>query len=275
MQQEKHQCSTSSNVTSRPGESHAAGVTYWRWTANSSSSVAPQLSHVSGSGTRRTLTPGPAYRGRMSRRLLRRARSAAVCAALIAVGAACSDPTGGSASTAAPSTPVPITTLTRPASSPAQSISPTTVPVPAISTPGIAPEGFDLVAARITAADGSTCDVCLWAALTPLQRAQGLMGVTDLSGADGMLFRWEAPTTSQFWMRDTPTPLSIAWFAADGAFVSSADMTPCLEGPDEACARYSAAGPYSDAIEVAEGALPELSIGPGSHLTVLDAPCQP
>ena len=113
----------------------------------------------------------------------------------------------------------------------------------------------------------------LWAAVTAEQRQQGLMGVTDLSGADGMIFRWDEPYTGQFWMRDTPTPLSIAFYAADGSFVSSADMTPCLDGPDADCARYPAAGPYTSAIEVAQGALPGILAGPGSSLDVLDTPC--
>ncbi len=32
------------------------------------------------------------------------------------------------------------------------------------------PRGFDTVAGRVTAADGSTCDVCLWAALTTAEQ---------------------------------------------------------------------------------------------------------
>jgi hypothetical protein len=53
----------------------------------------------------------------------------------------------------------------------------------AASTTGVAPLGFDLVAGRVTAADGATCDVCLWSAATAEERSRGLMGVTDLSGA--------------------------------------------------------------------------------------------
>jgi uncharacterized membrane protein (UPF0127 family) len=115
--------------------------------------------------------------------------------------------------------------------------------------------------------------VCLWAALTFEQQERGLMGVTDLSGADGMIFRFGSPTTINFWMRDTPTPLSIAFFAADGTFVSAADMTPCLTGPDEDCARYPADAPYTDAVEVAKGTLPDLLIGAGSRLEMTDEPC--
>src|SRR4029077_17723403 len=100
---------------------------------------------------------------------------------------------------------------------------------------GVGPVGFDTVAARVTAADGATCDVCVWLAQTPEEQQRGLMGVTDLSGADGMLFRFGGPTTVDFWMRDTPLPLSIAFFAEDGTFVSSADMAPCMTGPDDDC----------------------------------------
>lgn len=150
------------------------------------------------------------------------------------------------------------------------------VTTPPTSTPatGVAPVGFERVAARVIAPDGETCDVCLWLADTGERRAQGLMGVTDLSGADGMVFRWSEPTTGSFWMRDTPLPLSIAFFAADGSFVSAADMEPCLDPvPDAECPRYAAAGPYTDAIEVAAGGLPGLLIGPGSRLEVSSEPC--
>ncbi len=99
------------------------------------------------------------------------------------------------------------------------------------------------------------------------------MGVTDLSGADGMIFRFGSPTTIKFWMRDTPTPLSIAFFAADGTFVSATDMEPCLTGPDDACTRYAADAPYTDALEVAKGTLPDLLVGPGATLSITDTPC--
>jgi uncharacterized membrane protein (UPF0127 family) len=116
--------------------------------------------------------------------------------------------------------------------------------------------------------------VCLWVARTIEQQEQGLMGVTDLSGADGMLFRFGGPTTIRFWMRGTPMPLSIAFFAADGTFVSAADMEPCPDtSPDADCARYAADATYADALEVAKGTLPDLLIGPGAHLEVTDTRC--
>ena len=58
----------------------------------------------------------------------------------------------------------------------------------------VVPEGFERVAATVTAADGTVCELCLWLAATGEQRSQGLMFVTDLGGADGMAFRYESPT---------------------------------------------------------------------------------
>ena len=137
------------------------------------------------------------------------------------------------------------------------------------------PEGFEAVAGEITAGDGEVCAVCLWAAATPEQRGRGLMAVTDMGGADGMVFLFGEPTTSAFWMRDTPMPLSIAFFDAAGAFVSAADMAPCLDGAPEDCPHYQAGGPYTSAIEVPQGGLDELLIGPGSRLDLLDTSCAP
>ncbi len=251
--------------------SHAAGVTYWRWTACSSGSSAPQLSHVEVTGTAATLTPTVTA---VSWRLL-----AAV--ALVVAVAACGDDDGG----AAPQPAAAVSTTTVPAAPssaattdvPAPTASSTTDAAPtteaAPTTTGVVPEGFETVAGRVTAADGATCDVCLWSARTAEESARGLMGVTDLGGADGMVFRFGSVVTTQFWMRDTVMPLSIAFYAEDGSFVSATDMEPCLTGPADACARYAAAGPYVNAIEVPKGGLEQLLMTPGSRLELSDVDC--
>lgn len=63
-------------------------------------------------------------------------------------------------------------------------------------------------------------------ALTPEQRQKGLMYRTDLATHEGMLFVFEAPAPQCFWMRNTPTPLTIAFLADDGSIVNLADMKP-------------------------------------------------
>ena len=184
---------------------------------------------------------------------------ATVVAALVVGVAGCSDD--------ASDTSVQATATTAAATTDA----PTTSGAP--TTTGVQPVGFTTTAATVTAADGEVCELCLWVAATGEQRSRGLMGVTDLGVADGMAFVYDAPSTNQFWMRDTPTPLSIAFYAADGSFVSAADMEPCLTGTDAECARYAAAGPYTTAIEVAAGDLDELLMAPGSTLALLNESC--
>jgi uncharacterized membrane protein (UPF0127 family) len=127
--------------------------------------------------------------------------------------------------------------------------------------------GFDEVAVRVLPADGGDwLSWCLLAARTAAQRSQGLMGVTDLQGYSGMAFVYDEDVENAFWMRNTPSPLSIAWVTAEGRVVSTADMAPCDDRPD--CPRYPPAGPYRYAIEVLQGDLPALGITGGATVEV-------
>jgi uncharacterized membrane protein (UPF0127 family) len=133
-------------------------------------------------------------------------------------------------------------------------------------------EGFDEIAFRI-APEGA--DASVWCALLadePELRQQGLMDQDDLGGFEAMVFRFESPSTARFTMQDTRIPLSIAFFDEGGAFVSSLDMDPCPPGTAD-CPTYAAEGPYLNVLEVPQGNLAELGIGPGSHLTFPDEPC--
>jgi uncharacterized membrane protein (UPF0127 family) len=177
-----------------------------------------------------------------------------------------SEPTAQSVA-AAPAVTVTTATSATTAVPTAARTAPTTT-----AAPPVQPDGFDLAPAEVTLRSGDVCAVCLWVAETALQRQRGLMGVTDLGVADGMAFVYDDPTNGQFWMRDTPLPLSIAFFADDGRFVSAEDMQPCLTGPPNACLRYSAARPYVTAIEVPQGGLADLGIGPGSRLELFTGP---
>lgn len=128
------------------------------------------------------------------------------------------------------------------------------------------------VAASITAEDGTVTACCLMVASTDAQRQRGLMQVTDLGGYAGMVFVWDHDTEGAFWMYNTVTPLSIAWFAADGAFVSSTDMEPCTSDDTNDCPMYPPEGEYRFALEVFQGDLDDLGVGPGSRLA-LGGPC--
>jgi len=111
---------------------------------------------------------------------------------------------------------------------------------------------------------------CAVLAETAAQQGLGLMNRTDIGGYDGMLFKFPADTNGSFYMKDTPLPLSIAFFDASGQFVSTTDMAPCIH--QATCPTYAAARTYRWALEVPQGALPRLAIGPGTRL-VAGGPC--
>jgi uncharacterized membrane protein (UPF0127 family) len=122
-------------------------------------------------------------------------------------------------------------------------------------------DGFDTATITI---DGRELAVAV--ADTPNLRSQGLMGVTDLGGLDGMLFVFEESSNGGFWMKDTLIPLDIAFLATDGAFVAKLTMEPCTENP---CPVYRPSGTYRYAVEAPAGDLG--FVGEGSTLQRADA----
>lgn len=134
----------------------------------------------------------------------------------------------------------------------------------------VTPDGFERTSATITSPDGDVCDLCLWVADSADRRRRGLMEVTDLGEADGMIFRYGAEHSTQFWMKNTPMPLSIAFFGADGTFLDAFDMPPCTT---EVCPRYDSPRGLLDAIEFPMGTLDDFLVGPGSTLDVSGLPC--
>jgi uncharacterized membrane protein (UPF0127 family) len=155
--------------------------------------------------------------------------------------------------------------------------SPTASPPPLVTIPGIPtdegrPLGFGTIGARVTEADGSICELCLWLAADGEARARGLMGVVDLGGAEGMAFRYDEPRTTAFTMRNTLLPLSIAFFDGEGRFLDAFDMEPCRAEP---CPSYPTPTDFRVAVEVPAGGLPSLGMGPGSTLALLAEGCDP
>lgn len=120
-------------------------------------------------------------------------------------------------------------------------------------------EGFGEIAITVDPGDGrALLSWCLLAALSAEQRSRGLMEVTDLRGYAGMAFIYEQDVDNGFYMRNTPTPLSIAWVAADGQVVTIKEMEPCEDR--DGCPTYPSDGTYRYAIEVPQGGLDDLGI---------------
>jgi uncharacterized membrane protein (UPF0127 family) len=98
------------------------------------------------------------------------------------------------------------------------------------------------------------------------EREAGLMGVHDLPADEGMAFVFDGPSTSTFWMKDTPIPLAIA-FVEDGHILTITEMTPCRSDP---CPTYAAGGPYSLAVEANSGWFGANGVRVGDELVLLE-----
>jgi uncharacterized membrane protein (UPF0127 family) len=134
--------------------------------------------------------------------------------------------------------------------------------------------GFEEVSIAVDPGDGGgLLSWCLLLARTLQARGQGMIGVSELPGYDGMAFLYPEDVQNPYHMRNVPRPLSIAWFTAGGEVVSTTDMAPC-PAADESCPLYEATGPYRFSIEVFQGRLDDLGIGDGSRVW-FTGPCAP
>ena len=104
-------------------------------------------------------------------------------------------------------------------------------------------------------------------ATTPAQRQMGLMYRKDLASHEGMLFIFDEPTAQCFWMRNTPTPLTIAFLSDDGNIVNLADMKPFDE------ASHCSAKPVRYVLEMHHGWFAKRGIKAGFKL--VGAPFRP
>ncbi len=95
-------------------------------------------------------------------------------------------------------------------------------------------------------------------ATTNAQRARGLSWQTDVG--PGMLFSWPRDEVVSFWMKDTPTPLSIAFLDAHGNVVQIENMQPLSE------TTHTSKQAVREALEVKKGDLQRLGITVGSQL---------
>ncbi len=63
-------------------------------------------------------------------------------------------------------------------------------------------------------------------ARTESEREHGLMGRTRLDLTEGMIFVFDRDEHLEFWMKNTPLPLSIAFISAEGKILEIRDMQP-------------------------------------------------
>ena len=107
--------------------------------------------------------------------------------------------------------------------------------------------GTNILSAQIAADDAS--------------RETGLMSRTNLGTDEGMVFVFPSPRQVAFWMKDTPSPLSIAYVGPSGRIFEIHDMQPFDETPIP-----SASSAVVYAIEVPQGWFTKHGIMAGSQV---------
>ena len=98
-------------------------------------------------------------------------------------------------------------------------------------------------------------------AVKPKEMEHGLMGREDLKSDEGMLFVYATPQRMSFWMRNTPTPLDIGFFTADGVLKEVYQMYPFDETPV-----MSHSSELKYALEMKQGWFEFNGVKPGSKL---------
>lgn len=102
-------------------------------------------------------------------------------------------------------------------------------------------------------------------AVTNTEMQRGLMGRRDLKPDHGMVFVYGRPQKLSFWMRNTPTPLDIGYFTADGVLREIYAMHPFDE-----TAVPSVRDDLQFAVEMNQGWYQASNVRPGAQLD-LDA----
>ena len=113
--------------------------------------------------------------------------------------------------------------------------------------------------------EGSAASLTVEVADTDAERREGLSGRSSLAADTGMVFVWDGPVETTFWMKDTLIPLSIAFVAEGGRILAIHEMTPCEADP---CATYGAPAPFSAAVEAPAGWFDSNGIEVGGVATI-------
>lgn len=114
----------------------------------------------------------------------------------------------------------------------------------------------------ITKSDGTTITISAEIAKTNEDRARGYMERKKIPEGTGMLFVFERDQVLSFWMKNTPTPLSIAYIDSKGKIRDIFHMKPyCLDSIiSTVSVRY--------ALEVPQGWFEKNGIKKGDYLNL-------
>jgi hypothetical protein len=140
-----------------------------------------------------------------------------------------------------------------------------TLLVAACSSGGGTPSGTPSGSAARVTFDGTSATLTVEIADTDAERHEGLSGRSSLPADTGMVFVWDQPVETTFWMKDTLIPLSIAFVAEDGRILAIREMEPCEVDP---CPTFGAPAPFSAAVEAPSGWFDANGVAAGDVATV-------
>ena len=92
-----------------------------------------------------------------------------------------------------------------------------------------AKDAFEKAELRIKTSNGDTHSLTVELAKTEEQREQGFMFREKIPEGTGMLFVFQRDERLAFWMKNTPSPLSIAYISSSGEIRAIFDMEPFNE----------------------------------------------
>ena len=104
----------------------------------------------------------------------------------------------------------------------------------------------------------------LYLAVTPQQRAQGLMFIRELGEYEGMLFSTSQPAMASMWMKNTYISLDMLFITADGSIAGiAASTTPLSE------ATITAPKPVTGVLELSAGFAARHRVRAGDRFAML------
>lgn len=104
----------------------------------------------------------------------------------------------------------------------------------------------------------------IFLAITPAQRAQGLMFIRELGEFEGMLFSNREPAVARMWMKNTWLSLDMLFIGADGRIVRIVERTTPL-----AEQTISSEEPVMGVLELAAGFASRHGVMPGDRFVLV------
>ncbi|MGB3291430.1 MAG: DUF192 domain-containing protein [Phormidesmis sp.] len=101
---------------------------------------------------------------------------------------------------------------------------------------------------------------------TPQERSLGLMFRSALPDHRGMLFSFDPPRPTSFWMKDVPVPLDMVFLRSGVVIAIAPSAPPCADLP---CPTYGSSGELIDqVIELRGGRAAEIGLQPGDTVNI-------